>query len=88
MKIIKINLLNISRSLKMGSLAEFKSLKEFRKSRETPKFKFNSEKGEDILNPKSKWYKDPNVQEEMDKHQATWRFNMKPLRHPHSVRHI
>jgi len=69
-------------------LSEFKSLKEFRKSKEIPKFKFNSDKVKELLDPKSDLYREPMMPEDEEKHQFTWRHKMVPLTHLHSVKFI
>ena len=47
---------------------DHKSLKDFRKSKEQPKFKFNSDIVKDILDKKSNLYNSPNVPQEWDSH--------------------
>ena len=49
-------------------MSEAKSLKDFRKGKETPKFKFNSDIVKEILDQKSYFYGQPNVPKEMDTH--------------------
>ena len=72
----------------MTNLQSYKSIKDFRKSKEQPKFKFTSEIVKEILNPKSEMYRQPNVPHENDIHQRTWKQKMSPLAHPRDVRQI
>ena len=67
------------------NFGDFKSLKDFRKSKEIPKFKFTSDKVKEILNPKSLIYSEPNIPQEMDKHQFTWKHKMAEMNVPDKV---
>lgn len=66
---------------------EYKSFKDFKKGKETPKFKFTSDIVRDILDNKSSMYSDPNAYREGDPNHK-WKFKMHQLRYPTSVKKI
>lgn len=68
-----------------AKLTQSNSYKDYKKSKEQPKFKFNCDIVKDILNPRSPMYKKPHIEKDHDKHQATWKMHMKALHHPQSV---
>eukprot|EP00347_Sterkiella_histriomuscorum_P001475 403371894 len=67
---------------------DIKSYKDFKKGKETPKFKFSSDIVRDVLDLKSDLYREPNINKESDAHQKTWKMKMHQLKFPASVRHI
>lgn len=65
-------------------MQNFKSLKDFKKSYEFPRFKFSSDIVKDIINPKSKMYTEPHSPtNEPDK--GNWHHRMKALKHPDKI---